>query len=65
MSHRSQSEVRMGITVPADDFASDLGSVSIKRLDFRQAEWFYWLTILFPETPWTALGDWTADTDDG
>jgi uncharacterized membrane-anchored protein len=42
-----------------------LGSVSIKRLDTRKAEFFYWITILFSQTLGTALGDWVADTDDG
>lgn len=42
-----------------------LGSVSIKRLDSRTAECFYWLTILFSQTLGTALGDWVADPDTG
>lgn len=42
-----------------------LGSVSIKRLDGRKAELFYWLTILFSQTLGTALGDWVADPDTG
>ena len=42
-----------------------LGSVSIRRLDSRKAELFYWLTILFSQTLGTALGDWVADPDTG
>jgi uncharacterized membrane-anchored protein len=42
-----------------------LGSVSIKRLDTRKAEFFYWLTILFSQTLGTALGDWVADPTTG
>ncbi len=42
-----------------------LGSVSINRLDTRDAEVFYWITILFSQTLGTALGDWVADPDAG
>jgi uncharacterized membrane-anchored protein len=42
-----------------------LGSVSINRLDTRDAEVFYWVTILFSQTLGTALGDWVADPDTG
>jgi len=42
-----------------------LGSVSINRLDSRQAEVFYWATIMFSQTLGTALGDWFADPDTG
>src|SRR5450830_271072 len=42
-----------------------LGSVSINRLDTRQAELFYWVTILFSQTLGTALGDWVADPATG
>src|SRR5947209_4676908 len=42
-----------------------LGSVSIKRLATRKAEFFYWITILFSQTLGTALGDWVADDDRG
>ena len=28
----------------------------------REAEMFYWVTIMFSQTLGTALGDWTADT---
>jgi uncharacterized membrane-anchored protein len=42
-----------------------LGSVSIKRLDTRTAEIFYWVTILFSQTLGTALGDWVADPETG
>jgi uncharacterized membrane-anchored protein len=41
------------------------GSVSIKRLATRKAEFFYWITILFSQTLGTALGDWVADPDSG
>lgn len=39
-----------------------LGSVSIISIKTAQAEWFYWITIMFSQTLGTALGDWTADT---
>jgi uncharacterized membrane-anchored protein len=42
-----------------------LGSVSIRSLDSRRAETFYWLTILFSQTLGTALGDWVADPETG
>jgi len=42
-----------------------LGSVSIDRIDTRDAEVFYWVTILFSQTLGTALGDWVADPDAG
>jgi uncharacterized membrane-anchored protein len=42
-----------------------LGSVSINRLDTRDAEVFYWITILFSQTLGTALGDWVADPEAG
>lgn len=42
-----------------------LGSVSIKRIDTRKAEIFYWMTIMFSQTLGTALGDWFADPDKG
>jgi uncharacterized membrane-anchored protein len=42
-----------------------LGSVSLARLDTRDAEVFYWLTILFSQTLGTALGDWVADPETG
>jgi uncharacterized membrane-anchored protein len=42
-----------------------LGSVSIKRIDSRKAEIFYWATIMFSQTLGTALGDWFADPDTG
>ncbi|MGJ7917019.1 hypothetical protein ACI48D_16285, partial [Massilia sp. LXY-6] len=38
-----------------------LGSVAVEQLDSRQAEIFYWITILFSQTLGTALGDWVAD----
>jgi uncharacterized membrane-anchored protein len=42
-----------------------LGSVSIKRIDSRKAEIFYWITIMFSQTLGTALGDWFADPENG
>jgi uncharacterized membrane-anchored protein len=42
-----------------------MGSVSIKRIDSRRAELFYWVTILFSQTLGTALGDWVVDPDTG
>lgn len=39
-----------------------LGSISIASIKTAQAEWFYWVTIMFSQTLGTALGDWTADT---
>jgi uncharacterized membrane-anchored protein len=42
-----------------------LGSVSIEHLDSRNAEIFYWISILFSQTLGTALGDWVADPDTG
>jgi uncharacterized membrane-anchored protein len=42
-----------------------LGSVSVNRLDTRDAEVYYWITILFSQTLGTALGDWVADPDAG
>jgi uncharacterized membrane-anchored protein len=41
------------------------GTVSIRSITTRRAEWFYWITILFSQTLGTALGDWTADDDRG
>jgi len=38
-----------------------LGSVSVKSIDSRRAETFYWITIMFSQTLGTALGDWLAD----
>lgn len=38
-----------------------LGSISVNDLMSRNAEMFYWLTIMFSQTLGTALGDWTAD----
>jgi uncharacterized membrane-anchored protein len=38
------------------------GAVDMGSVDSRQAESFYWMTILFSQTLGTALGDWTADT---
>jgi uncharacterized membrane-anchored protein len=39
-----------------------LGSVSVNTVHSRQAEIFYWVTIMFSQTLGTALGDWTADS---
>jgi len=39
-----------------------LGSISVDSVSSRQAEIFYWTTIMFSQTLGTALGDWTADT---
>jgi uncharacterized membrane-anchored protein len=39
-----------------------LGTVSIASINSRQAEIFYWVTIMFSQTLGTALGDWMADS---
>src|SRR6202011_3037527 len=39
-----------------------LGTVSIESIKSKQAEVFYWITILFSQTLGTALGDWMADS---
>jgi len=39
-----------------------VGSVDVGSVSTPQAEFFYWLTIMFSQTLGTALGDWTADT---
>ncbi len=39
-----------------------LGSVSVDSVVSREAEAFYWATIMFSQTLGTALGDWMADT---
>ncbi|HEX8962734.1 MAG TPA: hypothetical protein VF801_07000 [Rhodocyclaceae bacterium] len=41
------------------------GTVAIRSVTTRRAEWFYWGTILFSQTLGTALGDWTAGSDRG
>ncbi|MEP6484563.1 MAG: hypothetical protein ABJB01_08935 [Rudaea sp.] len=41
-----------------------LGTVSIGSVSTPKAEAFYWITIMFSQTLGTALGDWTADTQD-
>ncbi|GLI38807.1 hypothetical protein KI811_05885 [Geobacter hydrogenophilus] len=41
------------------------GTVSIRSITTRRAEWFYWCTILFSQTLGTALGDWIAGSDRG
>jgi uncharacterized membrane-anchored protein len=38
------------------------GSIAVGDVNTPQAEFFYWLTILFSQTLGTALGDWMADT---
>ena len=38
-----------------------LGTVSVASVHTRQAETFYWVTIMFSQTLGTALGDWAAD----
>src|SRR6266481_3895420 len=38
------------------------GTVSIASINSRQAEAFYWVTIMFSQTLGTALGDWVADS---
>lgn len=39
-----------------------LGTVSTDSINSKQAELFYWITILFSQTLGTALGDWMADS---
>jgi len=39
-----------------------LGTVSVASVQSRQAEAFYWVTIMFSQTLGTALGDWMADS---
>jgi uncharacterized membrane-anchored protein len=39
-----------------------MGTVSIASIKSRQAETFYWVTIMFSQTLGTALGDWMADS---
>ncbi len=38
------------------------GSISVNNIKSRQAEVFYWATIMFSQTLGTALGDWMADS---
>ena len=38
-----------------------LGSIAINDIRTREAEIFYWVTIMFSQTLGTALGDWMAD----
>jgi uncharacterized membrane-anchored protein len=40
-----------------------LGTISVASVNSREAEAFYWTTILFSQTLGTALGDWTADSE--
>ncbi len=42
-----------------------LGSVSVSTITSRNAEIFYWATIMFSQTLGTALGDWMADPNTG
>src|SRR2546425_4206382 len=39
-----------------------LGTISVDTVSSPKAEMFYWVTIMFPQTLGTALGDWTADS---
>ena len=39
-----------------------LGTVSTDSINSKQAEIFYWITILFSQTLGTALGNWMADS---
>jgi uncharacterized membrane-anchored protein len=39
-----------------------LGTVSVASIRSKQAEAFYWVTIMFSQTLGTALGDWMADS---
>jgi uncharacterized membrane-anchored protein len=39
-----------------------LGSIAIDTVSTPRAEMFYWVTIMFSQTPGTALGDWSADS---
>src|SRR5882757_2598992 len=39
-----------------------MGTVSIASINSKQAETFYWITIMFSQTLGTALGDWMADS---
>lgn len=38
------------------------GTVSMHAINSRQAEIFYWLTVMLSQTLGTALGDWMSDT---
>lgn len=38
------------------------GSVSVNSIRSKEAEMFYWATIMFSQTLGTALGDWMADS---
>ena len=39
-----------------------LGTVSVASIRSKQAEGFYWVTIMFSQTLGIALGDWMADS---
>jgi uncharacterized membrane-anchored protein len=43
-------------------WSSTTGTVSVAAIRSRQAETFYWITIMFSQTLGTALGDWMADS---
>ncbi len=40
-----------------------MGTVSMDSIHSREAETFYWTTIMFSQTLGTALGDWMADSN--
>jgi uncharacterized membrane-anchored protein len=37
------------------------GTVSVAAVNWPKSEIFYWVTIMFSQTPGAALGDWAAD----
>jgi uncharacterized membrane-anchored protein len=41
-----------------------MGSISVDTVNNARSELYYWITITFSQTLGTALGDWTADTND-
>lgn len=41
-----------------------LGSISVSTVCSPKAEIFYWVTIMFSQTLGTALGDWTAGSEE-
>ncbi|MBX7143084.1 MAG: hypothetical protein K1X79_01400 [Oligoflexia bacterium] len=41
---------------------STLGSVAVTSITSKQAEFWYWTTLMCSQTLGTALGDWSADT---
>lgn len=40
------------------------GTIAVDTVNNPRTELFYWITITFSQTLGTALGDWTADTND-